>query len=367
MANEPNFLELNPDIILKEWVSDYENRTGKTLQPAQPERLLIQAAAYREILMRTAIQNIAVQNLVSFATGSMLDNLGELVGVRRLAPSPATTVLKFDIVNGHGGVIIPSGTRVSTVDGLAVFTTDVQVAVPSDVFSVTVDATATVEGVFANGYQPGQIIELLDPKPYVTAVTNLTTSSRGSAIEQDEALRERIKIAPETFSTAGSRGAYEFHAKSASALIVDVAVVSPIPGTVEIYPLILGNEPTPIEILNEVSEVCNGEKVRPLTDTVLVKSPTIFEYSIEVELELLQSADAAATLEASRKSIESLAVEKASKLGRDVVVTQIIAAASVPGVYKVSVNFPAADMVVSPTEVAICTSLIVEISGTNEG
>lgn len=367
MANEPIFLELNPNVILNEWIADYETRTGKTLQPAQPERLIIQAAAYREFLMRTAIQGIAVQNLVSFATGSMLDNLGELVGVRRLAASPATTVLKFDIVNGHGGVIIPAGTRVSTVDGLAVFTTDVQVAVPSTVFTVNVEATATAEGIFANGYDPGQITQLLDPKPYITDVTNLTASSRGSAIEQDEALRDRIKIAPETFSTAGSRGAYEFHAKSASALIVDVAVVSSIPGTVEIYPLILGGEPTPIEILNAVAEVCNGEKIRPLTDTVLVKSPTILEYTIDVDLIIFESADPAKTLADAVASLEALALEKQSRLGRDVVITQIIAAASVAGVYKVNVNFPTSDTVVQPTEVAMCTSFVVEVSGTNEG
>lgn len=367
MTNAPIFLELNPETILNEWISDYQEKTGKTLQPAQPERLLIQAAAYREILMRTAIQEIAVQNLVAFASGSMLDNLGELVGVRRLAPAPATTVLKFDIVNGHTGVIIPAGTRVSSIDGQIVFTTDIQAAVPSDVFSVSVEATATAEGSVGNGYAPGQIVELLDPKPYITAVSNLTETAKGSAIEGDDAFRDRIKIAPETFSTAGSRGAYEFHAKSASALIVDVSVVSPVPGTVEIYPLVLGGEPTPIEILNEVSEICNGDKVRPLTDTVLVKSPEIHEYSIEVEIEFLSTADQAQTLTNCREALESLVIEKSSKLGRDVVVSQIIAAASVPGVYNVNVIEPAADEVLDPTEVSICTSISIDVTGTNIG
>lgn len=370
MADEilkPNFISRDPNEIIDEWISDYEARTGKVLQPAQPERLIIQAAAYREILLRNAIQEIAVQNLVSFASGSMLDNLGELVGVRRLAPAPATTVLQFSIVVGHQGVIIPQGTRVSTLDGLVVFTTDIQVAVPEGVFIANIEATATTVGLSGNGYIAGQVVELLDPKPYITAVTNITTTSRGAEIEDDEALRGRIKIAPETFSTAGSRGSYEFHAKSASALIIDVAVVSPIPGTVEIYPLVYGSDETPEEILNAVNEVCSAEKVRPLTDTVLVKSPTVIEYSIEIGIELYQTEDASKTREAAELAVTSFAKVKASKLGQDIILTQLIAAASVDGVYKVTVIAPIADTIVSETSVAVCTSISVAVTGTNIG
>lgn len=370
MANEiikPNFIERDPNVILDEWIADYEARSGKVLRPAQPERLIIQAAAYREVLLRHAIQEIATQNLVSFASGSMLDNLGELVGVRRLGAAPATTILQFSIVVGHQGVIIPQGTRVASVDGLVVFTTDIQIAVPEGIFVANVEATSTTLGISGNSYIPGQIIDLLDPKPYITAVTNITETSRGAEIEGDEALRGRIKIAPETFSTAGSRGAYEFHAKSASALIIDVAVVSPIPGTVEIYPLIYGSGETPQEILNAVDEVCGSEKVRPLTDTVLVKSPTVVEYSIEVEIELYETADASKTLQAAELALNDFAIGKASKLGQDVIITQIIAAASVDGVYKVTVVAPVADTVIPPTSVAICTSISVSIIGSNIG
>lgn len=370
MADEivkPNFIERDPNLILEEWISSYEALTGKILQPAQPERLIIQAAAYREVLLRNSIQGIAEQNLVSFASGSMLDNLGELVGVRRLAPAPATTVLQFSIVVGHAGVIVPQGTRVASVDSLAVFTTDMQIAVPMGVHSVTVEATAQNVGSSGNGYTVGQISDILDPKPYITGVSNITTTSRGSEIEGDEAFRSRIKIAPETFSTAGSRGAYEFHAKSASALIIDVAVVSPIPGTVEIYPLVYDVGETPEEILNAVKEVCSADRVRPLTDTVLVKSPSIVEYSIEIEIELYNTADATKTLEAARLSLNNFAYLKASKLGQDVVLTQIIAAASVDGVYKVYLTNPVSDIVIEPTSVAVCTNVALSIFGSNEG
>uniref|UniRef100_A0A1A9WW60 Collar domain-containing protein n=1 Tax=Glossina brevipalpis TaxID=37001 RepID=A0A1A9WW60_9MUSC len=57
----------------------YEKVSGKTLYPAQDERLLINLIAYREALVRLAIQDTAEQNLVAFARAPMLDYLGELV------------------------------------------------------------------------------------------------------------------------------------------------------------------------------------------------------------------------------------------------------------------------------------------------
>ena len=59
--------------------------TGRTLYPAQVERLVIDLVAYRESLTREAIQDAGKQNLVSFARAPFLDYLGELLGVRRLA------------------------------------------------------------------------------------------------------------------------------------------------------------------------------------------------------------------------------------------------------------------------------------------
>ena len=49
---EPNFIERDADKITQEWIALYEEKTGKTLQPAQLERLLIDVGVYRENLLR---------------------------------------------------------------------------------------------------------------------------------------------------------------------------------------------------------------------------------------------------------------------------------------------------------------------------
>lgn len=80
---EPDFIERDADKITAEMIAQYEAATGKTLYPAQAERLLIDLWAYREMLVRVAAQEAAKQNLVAFAREPMIDYLGELVGVYR--------------------------------------------------------------------------------------------------------------------------------------------------------------------------------------------------------------------------------------------------------------------------------------------
>lgn len=124
---EPDFIERDADKITAEMIAKYEADTGKTLYPAQAERLLIDLWAYREMLVRVAVQEAAKQNLVAFAREPMIDYLGELVGVYRLAAQPATTTLQFSVDEALAiDVLIPAGTRVSASDSV-IFATDTDV------------------------------------------------------------------------------------------------------------------------------------------------------------------------------------------------------------------------------------------------
>ena len=62
---EPNFIDRDPELITKEWVELYEKKSGKVLQPAQIERLMVDVGAYRETILRMKIQETAKQNLLS--------------------------------------------------------------------------------------------------------------------------------------------------------------------------------------------------------------------------------------------------------------------------------------------------------------
>lgn len=363
----PEFFDRNVNEIVEEMIAFYEAQTGKTLQPAQPERLVINMMAYRELLLRNAANDAAKQNLVAFSRYPFIDYLGELVGVTRLPAAAATCTLEFTLVAGHGNVVIPEGTRVSTQDGLAVFATIEDVAITAGTDVVEIVGRAETPGSSGNGYIAGKVVTLIDSLAFVDVVMNIDMTAGGSDEETDEALRERIKLAPEAFSNAGSRGAYKFHATSAHPTIIDVAVISPNPGVVQIYPLSTAGVPTPQPILDAVADVCNGEKVRPLTDTVDVLSPIAVDYDIQVELELYSDANEQLVTDSVQEALSNFASDKGKKLGRDIIVNQIIALCAVDGVYKPTVVQPAADIILDEKSFGNIGTVSVTVTGYNNG
>ncbi|MDY2518388.1 baseplate J/gp47 family protein, partial [Salmonella enterica subsp. enterica serovar Typhimurium] len=219
---EPDFIDRDPAQITSEMIAQYEEASGKKLYPAQAERLLIDLFAYRENLVRIAIQEAAKQNLVAYSRAPMLDYLGELVGVHRLPAQAAKTTLQFSVTQAaKSNLVIPQGTRASASDSV-MFATDEDVLLPAGSLSVAVTATCVVTGEPGNNWQPAQISALVDRVGnYDISVTNLTASSGGCGEENDDALRKRIQLAPESFSNAGSYGAYRFHTLSVSQSIID--------------------------------------------------------------------------------------------------------------------------------------------------
>lgn len=387
MANilpDPVFIENDPQAIIAECVASYEAATGRTLEPAQAEMFIINALAYRETLERSRIQYAAQQNLVAFASFPMLDYLGELVGVVRLPPEAAQTTLLLTLVEGHGDVVIPQGLRVRTTDGRIVFELIQDTAVLSTDNTVEVTAIAQTQGKSANDYAPGSISVILDPQPYLAMASNTTTSEGGSDEETDDQLRQRIYLAPNSFSTAGPYKAYEFWAKSASPLIIDVevdnrhyqdgdtipdgkSVGDPIPGTVEVFPLVEGLDTTPSEILDAVDAVLNAEKIRPLNDTVYVTSPTAVDTAITVGLIVYAGAVQADILPVVQSNLEAFRDGRRKLLGQDVVIDQVKALCMVEGVYKANVTVPSSDLIIQKTQFANITAINVTVTGTNPG
>lgn len=380
----PDFIARDPNVILAEITAQYELATGRTLEPAQVEQLILNAFAYREVLVRNQIQDAALQSLVSFARFPMLDYLGELVGVVRLPSQAARTTIEFTLVPGHGDVVIPQNTRVSTTDGRFIFELIKDVSVLAAVNTASVTAIAQTNGSGGNDYALGTVSVILDPQAYLATASNTSVTEGGTQEETDDQLRDRIKLAPNAFSTAGPYKAYEFWAKSASPLIIDVSVTNRhyktgdtipagksigdvIPGTVEIFPLVEGLAVTPTEILEAVNAVLNADRIRPLNDTVFVSSPEAVNTTIEVDLTLYEGAVQSDIVPIVEAALQSFRDGRRKLLGQDIVVNQIIKLSIVDGVYDAEVTSPATDLIISETEFANITDIIVNVTGTNPG
>ena len=366
MPSSPNFVERDLAVIEAEIVAQYQALTGRTLYPAQVENLILKVVALRELLLRNQLQHAGEQMLVSFSTAPILDYVGELVGVTRLGATAASCTLRFTLVAGHGGVVIPAGTRVASVDGRAVFEIQAATAVASGTNTVDINAVCLQVGTVGNGYTAGRINTILDPQAYISATANTNTTAGGAESEGDEELRERIRLAPASFSNAGSAGAYKFHARGANPAIVDVAVTSPSPGAVYIYPLMEDGSTTPTQVLNAVAAACNGERVRPLTDTVVVQSPTRINYSLQVDLVLYDYADPAVVVTAVQTALQAFVDERRTQLGKDVVDTQIVRVCQIDGVYSLALP-TFSNIIVSPTQFPYCNAINVQVGAVTAG
>lgn len=117
---KPSFIDRDPQAVIAEMVAQYEAMTGKTLYPAQVDRLLVDLVSYRESLVRIGIQEAAEQNLVAFARAPMLDYLGELLGVFRLPAQPARTTVRLTFMEPAAVAFqLPVGVRVETTGGIS--------------------------------------------------------------------------------------------------------------------------------------------------------------------------------------------------------------------------------------------------------
>jgi phage-related baseplate assembly protein len=327
---------------------------------------MLQFIVYREVLLLNRFNAGMSQMLYQFSTAPILDYIAGLVAVERLPEVQAGCTVRFTLVAGHGSVLIPEGTRVSTSDGKVIFETIDDLAITQGTEFVDLPVLAEVAGKSANNYAIGTVNKILDPLAFVSAVANLDVTGGGSDEESDDQLRERIKLAPSQYSTAGSRSSYLFHAKSANTLITDVSISSPIPGVVLIVPL-TGDDDTPAQVLTDIYNTCNAEDVRPLTDTVIASAPVVKNYTIAVNVTLYDNADSTAARNNITAVLNEYAQSKRGKLGQDIIISHIVKACRLESVYDVSVTSPVSNIVVGEGEYAKCEGITVNITGFNHG
>ena len=368
MATLPAIFDEDVNALVSDMQTQLQTALGRSFAPADVEMLLINAFCYQLQLYNITGNNAFRQNLVDYATGSMLDFLGALVGVTRLPAAPAMCTLEFNLVPGHTTETIPVGTRVASRDGAVIFQTDEDVLCPSDATQVNVTATAQTAGTDGNNYAKDYISLILDPKAYISTAQNTDVTRGGSDIETDDELRERIKLAPSAFSVAGPAEAYIYWAKTASATIADVACVTTQPGEVTLYPLCIGGAEAPQTLRDQIAAICSADNIRPQNDSVLVANPDRLTYAIDVNIITYTGTTDDTVKKAVEDSLQNYVDKGLNKLGVDVVVSQIIAACMVDGVYDIRLNSPTADMVVAANQYAQNTGINVNpITEHNDG
>ena len=357
---------LDATLVLNDMVTAFEAATNRTLYPAQVEQLLINLYAYREMLVRNAIQYCGLQNLLAFAAYPMLDYLGEYLDCTRLPAQYATTTLQFTLTATQlTDTTIASGTQVGTTDGLYIFATTSALTIAAGQTVGTVAAQCTTAGLSGNGYLSGQVSVLLGSFPLVASVTNTTTTANGTDGEPagttagDNHYRTRIQAAPNNLTTAGPSNQYRSLALDVSSTIVDAQVqgpnstdpTAPPPGSVRVF-VLTGPVTQPSAspnsfgiasgtLLSAVQSALSAQTVRPICDTVLVSAVTEVDYTVTGAITLYANASYSTISAGITAAAQNLALTLAANIEQDIVLSQWQSALSVSGVYDMQLTLTA--------------------------
>lgn len=189
--------------------------------------------------------------------------------------------------------------------------------------------------------------------------------------EDDDAFRERIQLSWAQLNTAGARNAYRFYAKSADNDVLDADAYGPEthnrPGEVDVYVLSrTGNGEATPSLTEKVMSELSADEVRPLTDYVSVKSATIVSYAVTAELDIPDGPDAQTVLEHAISTLTSY-TQLSHRINGLVPLSAIYAALQQPGVSRVRLISPVADLEAAAGQAPWCSAINVTRKGGSGG
>ncbi len=300
-AGAPDFVTSEAQALLDQAKAHFEAATGRTLSPSQTETYLLETIAYM-LSVRGAEEQLAFENcFIAYARPAWLEILGADRNTPRLEAVAATTTLRFSADAGAiARIRIPVGTRVSDAAGQVQFLTVEVAYIEAGEISAEVGAEATEAGSQANDFPVGSLTAIVDPVAGVSIVTNLTETGGGAEVEDDDRYRARLALAFERIGDGLSRERYVTDVLGWSARCLDVAVIRPQPGYVDIYPLMDTGAPNAEEIAS-LMEIF-GESNIHQGDFIHVYAPTAHEFAFTLAL-TLSNPDAAEPAEAAVQAV----------------------------------------------------------------
>lgn len=185
-----------------------------------------------------------------------------------------------------------------------------------------------------------------------------------AVMETDPDYRARILLSLAALSVAGPQDAYLYHAQSADARVAHVTAQSPSPGEVLITVLARAGDGTPPpDLLTAIETALTAKSVRPLTDHVTVQAPTIIPFAIAATLSTYPGPDAAVVLAQAQAALADY-LASVRKIGYDIPLSGIYGALQRPGVHRVTLTSPVADLLIDDSSAAHCTATTLTLAST---
>lgn len=338
------FVPTDVEEIVASLVAAYQQITGRTVHPADPEKIFIQWVADVIIQERVYTNFTGNQNIPSRATGANLDALSEwYFPTTRPMAQPAVCTERFTISQAQAtSILVPAGTRVTDMSNILIWETVEDAYIEIGDTYVDVQVRCQTPGSVGNGYAKGQLDTIVDVFDYYAGCENITESEGGADEATDQEYYQLMRASMDAFSTAGPTGAYIYIAKRVSTEIQDVLAVSPSAGKVVVYVLTKDGEPAGAELKNAVLKALSQDTVRPLTDQVSVGDPQVVEYDIAFtyyipEDETQSGEEVQAAVDAA---VQEYVAWQSGKLGRDINPSYLYGLLMQTGIKRVTLTSP---------------------------
>ncbi len=351
--------------LVEAYGNEYKKQTGleAELGAAEPSRLILYTCA---ALLYQGLQYVdrgGKMGLLKYSTGKFLDNLAALKRVERLPAKAARATERFVLSAAlERPVEISKGMRVKA--GELFFATTKAGTIPAGETYVDLPVECLTAGTIGNGYLPGELSTLVDPIYYVQKVMNTTETSGGTDEESDDALAQRIYLAPSAYSTAGPEDAYRYWVMSYNTAIQDCRITSDLPGEVDIYVLLEDGKLPEADFLKGLVDSLSGQSRRPLTDKVVAKAPEKQEYEIEATY-YINSTDRNLEEEIkvkAQKACQRFVEWQRAAIGRDINPSRLMYELMQAGVKWVDIKKPVFTEIIE-AKVAVATEITLTYGG----
>lgn len=410
----PSVVEpLDYEQILGAMLADLKTRDPSftALVESDPAYKILEVAAYRELLIRQRVNDAGRSVMLAYAHGSDLDHLGALMGVVRLEDdgeerkAAAAIITRGYYISGitqvfreatfSGYIRRRQAGALPPIEIQFVLLADPTPTGPYDSFGVTVSLVGSkiiLEGYpsQSGNFTPNHVKDAIEAHTEANALVEVIVEGFGTVplyyahledqtirllggrdatdpfTEDDTSFRRRIQLAPEAFSVAGPQGAYVFHALSTDVEVLDAYASSPDPG--EVLVTIMSRYDTGLAstgLCNAVAEHLSSDDIRPLTDQVTVQSVAVVNYSVVANIYTYPGPDPAPILEAAQNALARY-IESVRRIGKDVARSGIFSALHQPGVQRVELTTPSANVSIDNTKVSHCTGITLTLAGADE-
>lgn len=182
--------------------------------------------------------------------------------------------------------------------------------------------------------------------------------------ESNDNYRRRIQLSMEGQTNAGTEGAYIFQTLSADGRVKDAKPKRQSDASILNTVLSSEGDGTPsAELLQVVTAHLMQSDVRQMTDKLFIQGATITTYRVRADIYVQTGPGSEQVMSAARQAVQTVVAER-HKLGMIVPVSAVYGALQQPGVSRVVLHEPSADLTPTDEQAAYCSAIeLTQVSG----